>query len=226
MEMGFLLPETQTNVSPQLEWDLASSYNWSGDMWKDYWYFVANWHPLFGICFAHPAHPWKREQRLVTLVMTIAMTALLPALRAWLLHHTATSGDKEPSPEELHGPVILWLVSQWKIFTHVTIPVMLWQAALYRLSILDLYCKDRRDPCCQFLAVLVQTIRRWCFLISLVFAGMMMMTSFFMVLGRFLFVRPIATSLVQSWIAWFPIWLFLPYVGFVHSWRSEQSQGI
>merc|ERR1712232_1437031 len=100
-------------------------------------------------------------------------------------------------------------------FKHVTLPVMLWQSALYRLSILDLYCKNRQDPCCKLCTLLVQRLRRWCFYISMIFAGMMIVAALFMLIGRFLFFRPIATSLVQSWVAWFPIWMFLPYVGFV-----------
>merc|ERR1712118_317282 len=73
----------QAKPLPRLERDLANSYYWSGNPCKDYLFFVANWHPLFGTCFCHPAHPWRKGQRVIMLMVTIAFTAL-PTARLML----------------------------------------------------------------------------------------------------------------------------------------------
>lgn len=202
-------------------WDLANSYYWSGNVVRDYLFFVAQWHPLLGICYSHPAHPWSKDQRLIMLLVTVAVTTLPSARLMRILD--ASGGDDETQ-----------IATHLEIFAHITLPVMLGECALYRLAVLDLYCKGRRGPCCRVCGRLVQCMQRCCFLAALIFSGLMLFASSCLLLGSSLMggnsllggLRLIMVSCIQSWITWFPIWLVLPYVGFLHYWHIEQRQGI
>lgn len=205
----------------RFEWDLANSYYWSGNVSRDYLFFVAQWHPLLGICYSHPAHPWRKDQRLIMLLLTISFITL-PTAR--LLKILDASGKEDETQ----------VASHWEIFAHVTVPMMVWECALYRLAVLDLYCKGRKGACCRLCGKLVQCMQKCCFSVAVIFSGMMILASFCFLLGGSLLggnsmlgaLRLIVVSCVQSWITWFPVWMFLPYNGFLHYWHIEQRQGI
>lgn len=200
---------------PRLERDLANSYYWSGNVCKDYAFFIANWHPLLGICLCHPAHPWTKKQRFIMLMVTISGTTV-PTAR--LLQ------GLDPEDETLKVTTYL------NIFIHITLPVMLWESTLYRLTVLDLYCKGRRNVFCRLCVCIVRCLRRCCFWTALFFSGVMLVASS-LILGSSSdqgamvdVIRPVGVSCAQSWIFWFPIWMALPYIGFAHYWCIERRQ--
>merc|ERR1711879_537111 len=57
---------------------MGNSYYWTGVPGYDYWFYVCNWHPLLGIFFCHPNHPWSKSLRLLMFFASLAIT-MVPA---------------------------------------------------------------------------------------------------------------------------------------------------
>lgn len=212
-EVRFTCSFKKSKASPILELDLANSYYWSGSFLKDYLFFIANWHPLLSTCLCHPAHPWTKAQRLIMLMVSVSFTTL-PSAR--LLRVVAKQDG------------IAYAATHLGIFLHVTLPVMIWESALYRLAVLDLYCKGRQSPCCKLFVHCIRVVRHCCFLLASVISGLMVLGSFLILASSdapvYDALRPVAVSCMQSWILWFPIWMTLPYIGFCHYWGIERRR--
>merc|ERR1719379_2767792 len=65
-----------------LRWDLAMSYYFSGYMMWDWTFFCCQWHPILGIIFSHPNHPWTKKSRLLMWLLALQITMLPSAVLA------------------------------------------------------------------------------------------------------------------------------------------------
>jgi len=187
-----------------LRYDLATSYYWSGDFCRDYWFFVANWHPLLGIFCSHPLHPWTKSERALTFLVSCSLT-LLPS--AWLvsaLHNEPKAARKAT------------------IFAFITLPAMLLEVALYWFAISDVYFQG--SACCRPIAALVGAVKRTCFLVALLVSGANVALSLQWLGGLppERMIHPFLVSRMQSWLIWFPVWFLMPCLGFFHYWSIER----
>mmetsp|Transcript_36957 Transcript_36957/g.73139 ORF Transcript_36957/g.73139 Transcript_36957/m.73139 type:complete len:341 (+) Transcript_36957:59-1081(+) len=190
----------------QLQYDLATSYYFSGDCFRDYGFFVANWHPLLGIFCSHPLHPWKKHERFLALIVSLALTMLVPAF--FLSETRAQWSDNE---------------TKTGVFMFITLPAMLLEVALYWFAIGDSYC--RGNPCCAPVAGLIVAIKSACFIVALVIAGFASFVIYVGLGGELPskhMMQPFFTSRLHSWLLWFPVWLLMPCLGFWHYWTIEK----
>lgn len=195
----------------RIQRELIRSYYWSGSCLKDYVFFVCQWHPLLGMCFSHPAHPWNKCERFLTFVLSLCLTVLPVEL---LLH-------------EIEGNTELEKHSFWITLTMVTFPVMIFESLLYWISIGDIFCKGK-GCCCDALSKVFQCFKNCCLCFSVVLALAIAASSYqlakqYGLRGRDL-IRPTLLSRTQSWILWFPINLFVPIIGFLPVWCMEARQ--
>eukprot|EP00408_Alexandrium_pacificum_P030314 CAMPEP_0171291158 /NCGR_PEP_ID=MMETSP0790-20130122/71510_1 /TAXON_ID=2925 /ORGANISM="Alexandrium catenella, Strain OF101" /LENGTH=240 /DNA_ID=CAMNT_0011760877 /DNA_START=76 /DNA_END=796 /DNA_ORIENTATION=+ len=108
----------------KLVWDLARGRcYWTGNILRDYGFHVSNAHPLLGCFRCHEAHPYTRRERRAVLLATSALT----------LPPSAIFGVDLYNERELNT---LFLV---EVLVLVTLPIMVAQAVLDWLSVLDLY---------------------------------------------------------------------------------------
>lgn len=212
---GFEYDDERRNGVPyedELIRDLATSYYWSGHFWKDYFFFVANWHPLFGILCSHPLHPWSKLDRLGSLLVACALT-LLPSVKL--------SQATESMCEELgdHTGKCGWLTSHILIMLFITTPVMFVEVALYLFAMYsNVYCRDGRLCIC---------CKRSFFVASLAVSAVVLLVSSEMLRasGQGIseeLVHPFLVSRLQSWMVWFPLWFVMPCLGFWHYWNIER----
>mmetsp|Transcript_14862 Transcript_14862/g.42630 ORF Transcript_14862/g.42630 Transcript_14862/m.42630 type:complete len:256 (-) Transcript_14862:69-836(-) len=196
----------------RLQRELANSYYWSGNICTDFLFFVSNWHPLLGLFCSHPAHPWRKKDRLATFILSVALSFLPSALLVSVSSHTERTDVQ--------------LLSGWMVFVVVTLPIMIWEIALYWVVISDSFCKGR----CDMMLPCVSQCKKCCFMASLFVTAFLVLIAMMIVLGTrataYKVFLPVATSRVQSWIVWFPIWIFLPYLGFLHYWRIERREAL
>lgn len=195
----------------RLQRDLASSYYWSGNCCKDYMFFIANWHPLLGMCLSHPAHPWSKVERIGTFIFSCSLTLLPSAMFVYSLGK---------------GEEVQSTVDQAKLFCVVTLPVMIWEIALYWVAIGDIFCKGR-GPFCDFFSRCFTCFKHCCMCWSLGFSFIVLaITAALMLYWQAPvkdLVYPFCMSRLQSWVTWFPIMTFLPCVGFLWSWCAERK---
>lgn len=212
----------------QLYKSLANDYYWSGNCFFDWIFFVLQWHPLLGVFFCHPAHPYSKRERIAVLIFECAAT-LLPSALLVLCSEAAEKGgivDKDHEEKLSHGLILVC----------VTLPVAIVELLLYQLAIVDVYIKDRDlipswridDYCLTGLAIIARGI--FCCFVSMtifyaVFVAMLsdiIMLSTGHPVGALL--HPFVVSRLQSWILWFFIWTFLPYLGFISAWSKERRE--
>jgi len=202
------------NVSKgQLRRDLGTTYYWSGSFCRDYIFFVANWHPLFGMWCSHPVHPWSKRHRFATFVFSCAIT-MLPASVIVYMGETSDGG------------VAAQIVSKAVILLWITLPVMIWETMLYFINTADMHFEDRGYRACNFLVYGLRCVRELWTCIALA-AALVVATISLVIIAvsgapakRLL--RPLLVSRVQSWVLWFPLWFFLPFMGFLHGWTMEK----
>mmetsp|Transcript_67735 Transcript_67735/g.218859 ORF Transcript_67735/g.218859 Transcript_67735/m.218859 type:complete len:282 (-) Transcript_67735:73-918(-) len=194
----------------RLQRDLAGTYYWSGGVCTDFWFFVANWHPLVGIFLSHPAHPWSKTERIASTIFSVGFSLLPSALLV------AVSSQSDRDDVKLLGGAM--------VFVCVTLPVMIWEIALYWIAIADMFCKGRCDcilPC-------ITAFQKCCLCgsvaIALFFAILAMIIVHFAGADIYKVFYPVISSRVQSWLVWFPIWILLPYLGFAHCWYLERKE--
>lgn len=192
----------------QLQRDLLGSYYWSGNCCKDYVFFVLNWHPLLGMFFSHPAHPWSKVERIATFVFSCCLSMLPSAL---VVHFTEEAGHKD-----YEGILV---------FGMVTLPVLIWEIALYWIVVGDAFCKGKGciHNCC---AAIFRCYQKCCLCCSALFSlgifGLSLMLMELVKAPWYALLKPLAISRVQSWVTWFPIWTFLPCLGFLWGWCEER----
>jgi hypothetical protein len=193
----------------QLQRDLLGSYYWSGNCCLDYGYFICNWHPLLGIFLSHPAHPWSKVERLATFIFSCCLSMVPSALVINALQDTAAE----------RGEFFL-------VFVSVTLPVLIWEIALYWIAVGDAFCKGRGCICDCF-AEMFRMFKNCCLFFSVIFSLGVFGLSFWIMsaIGApwYMLLRPLVISRVQSWVTWFPIWTFLPCLGFLWAWCEEKK---
>jgi len=189
-----------------LQYQLAQSYYWSGNFMKDYFFFVGNWHPFFGMLLSHPYHPWTKKERFLTFFVSCSITMLPVAL--------FTKNLTQNGQSELEVVAV-----QIGIFMGITLPVMLVEVALYWLSIGDIFCKG---GCC---AEIVGGLKNCCLCVSLCISAICLLVSYVWMEGQdpVGLIKPFLISRCQSYVTWFPIWFILPCMGFAHCWSMESS---
>lgn len=188
-----------------LKWQLANSYYWSGSFCRDYFFFVANWHPLFGLFLSHPNHPWTKRERFTMLLVSFTIVMVPSAMIG--------KEFKEDSLDQF-GTIV----------TFVTIPDCVTGVILYQVSISE--TRLPRCACC--LAWLTRAM--FCFALS--FGTISTAICYFILTmdtdaspDWVLMLRPLIQGMITGWITWFPIWFLLPcQLGFISLWCAEKDE--
>jgi hypothetical protein len=205
-----------------LEAELVDSYYWSGNMLKDYIFFVRQWHPVLAICLHHKRHPYTTKMRVFVFLVTI----FCPMFPAAVLEYLSERDEGQPA-------------SWWKLELWITLPSFLLNYILYKISVMDRRCAPKIG---QDLAErMIQCVLR-------MFATLCKATCYFCV--TMTMVAPLVTFLVyqagshecgfcgwhhmfepwffsmaSSFVSWFPIHLFMPITGFLWHWNKERWEG-
>jgi len=186
----------QSEYIHSLRSDLANCYYWTGSFMQDYFFFVANWHPVIGILLCHPDHPWTKRERLQMTVISLAIT-LIPSVEI-----------AKAVPKELQLPATIM---------GVTIPDTIIGVVLYQLSIADSRC----PPCAAFWNFVNKCCMNCILVIGLISAGI----AYSLLQGTDVdlptALKPLVMGKIYSWATWFPIWFVLPCMGFAHEWYME-----
>jgi len=194
----------------RLQRDLATTYYWSGECGRDYLYFVTQWHPLLGIVFCHPNHPWTKFSRLLMFLASLAFT-MVPS--AAIAHgYGACSSLKPPTSE-------LTLLSKIDILIFVTIPDCIFGYVLYYLKTLPARCWC---SCCRRIFHFFASMGT---LSLLLFGALMSAVSFVLKhdAAWVCLLGPIFFGKLISWLAWFPLLLLAPCsMGFLSAWNREK----
>lgn len=192
-----------------LEMELANSYYWSGSLCKDYWFFVCNWHPLLGLLMSHPAHPWSKLERLATFMFSACFSLMPIALQL----QGGRRGKLKGNDAE----------AQAKLLLYVSLPLMLWEFALYWINIMDIYCRGRCFEKCG------RAFKNIILLISVAGGAFFAWIAIAVILpeadeplSRLL--GKLLNSRVQMWIVWFPLYFFAPFIGFLPVWCKEKKK--
>jgi len=189
-----------------LQYQLVKSFHWSGNFLKDLGFFICNWHPFLGMFLSHPNHPWGKRERILTFFVSCSLSLLPSALLI-----------RDMSDDGFTG-----FETQSMIFLSISLPVMIFETALYWLAVGDVFC---RGGMCQCLTWPVACVRNACFCFTLSVSSLALLLSLVTLKGDdpLLLVRPLLISRLQAYITWFPLYLFLPCVGFVHVWLMEKA---
>lgn len=181
--------------------DLCNSYYWTGNCLIDYIFFCAQWHPLLGIIFCHPNHPWSKLERIVMFLIAAEITMIPSAC-------IARSSDDD--------------VEQIFIIVFVTLPNLLAGVLLYQLSIADMRCPNLCGLCCKWTS-------RFCFVVLFLFGAMATILSY-AILHRDghndlkKIIQPWIIGQLYSLATWFPLWIIIPcQVGFLSLWCAEKD---
>jgi len=199
------VPKDATYIN-RLKSDLANSYYWTGGFCQDYFFFVANWHPLVGIFACHPNHPWSKFERLEMFLISLAIT-MVPS--AAIGAHFRNDGD---SMFRMRTPLII---------AFVTVPDIVFGVILYQLAIADSRCPNLCGCC---LDLIKKCTIVWVAIFALAATGI----SYFIlnsakVSWAALFV-PLCEGRLISFLTWFPVWLILPcQLGYLSLWCSERK---
>lgn len=197
-----------------LQRQLASSYYWSGSCSKDYGFFIVNWHPLLGMFMSHPAHPWTKVDRIATFFFSCSLSLLPISLK---MH-----SESKDEGDDRHAMNIVF------IFVGVTVPIIIWEVILYWIAIMHTYCIGRDGICCGIFGALARCFKACCMSISLLLslscAGVSSYIAARSDVPFILLIQGLIVSRFMSWFLWFPIWTFIPFFGFVATWRAEQRK--
>eukprot|EP00928_Gymnodinium_smaydae_P042588 TRINITY_DN28651_c0_g1_i1.p1 TRINITY_DN28651_c0_g1~~TRINITY_DN28651_c0_g1_i1.p1 ORF type:complete len:250 (-),score=25.75 TRINITY_DN28651_c0_g1_i1:55-804(-) len=185
-----------------LQRELANSYYWCGSCFRDYVFFVCNWHPLLGIILCHPNHPWSKMERLSMTLISLAI-CMVPS---------AVIGKSYPGHHVLSLPLTVLFVS---------IPDFVCGVILYQVSIAETRC-PALAPCFQCLTHCLMCIAfSFGLLSSLICASILhdgSSTHWATMLG------PLVYGKAISYLTWFPLWLLLPCnLGFLSLWNAEKQ---
>lgn len=194
-----------------LQPSLAQEYHWTGNCCMDYVFFVRNWHPFLGIFCSHPAHPYSKLER-IAILFVVCCLSILPAELIEL-------GFERAEDEGFFG-FGASIGKRVAVLVFVTLPVTILSTALYWCLVLD-------DLCCSFLRTCVQRGAQCCLGFALCASVAILVLSLLLAQALNVDLEAVAhTSLksqIQSWVVWFPVWTFLPCVGFLHVWCTERK---
>mmetsp|Transcript_3631 Transcript_3631/g.9935 ORF Transcript_3631/g.9935 Transcript_3631/m.9935 type:complete len:269 (-) Transcript_3631:97-903(-) len=190
----------------RLKSDLANSYYWSGNFVTDYFFFVANWHPVIGMLFCHPNHPWSKAVRTEMFIISLSIT-LVPS---------AFIGSQFTDEES-------WASSLLKtplIVGFVTIPDIVVGVILYQVVIADTRCPNLCGTC-------LDATKKCCICWVGAFAILAAVICFFIMEASpapwTKLLIPLVEGRAWSFLTWFPIWLILPcQLGYLDLWCYER----
>lgn len=214
--------------SSNLAAKLAVGYRyWSGRCCNDYLFHICNWHPLFGICCCHPAHPFTRCLRLCALFLHAVLTAELSVFICHVMEILCIDPRYESSIlcEDWEPTALpMTLVAHLLVLVLITLPLMIVRSLLETLMVLDPLCTVYRMSCLCTCLACASTCCKWCFvLLAILSAAWALFRLISTQMGNAAIdVLPFAWSLVQSWILWFPFDLCMPCCGFLHGWCYER----
>lgn len=205
----------------RLRSDLANLYWWSGNPVFDYIYFVCQWHPVLGILLSHPNHPWSKAERFGMFVISVAYSVIPSAAIAEAKIH-CMDGCKG-SALETECDIGCGGLSKTSALIGITLPNVVLGVILYQLAIADTRCPACNRGCGGALTGL----KKCCFAYTL-FIAMGLSIGAYFILKSFNapivdLARPLVYGLVMSWATWFPLFLLLPFIGFVHEWWMEKK---
>jgi len=212
MEFGFTwkLEERRgdSHFLGELQRDLAMTYYWSGEWCRDYLFFIANWHPLVGMFCSHPVHPWSKRERLATFIFSVGFS-LLPAAILAIME------NESDNKMMVH-------IASGMVFVFITLPIMLWELALYWIAVADSFCVGRCNQVVQVVVCCQKLLLSCSVFTAIVSAALSCAIVAVSSASLDRLVTGVCTSRVQSWLTWFLLMTFLPCIGFVHGWRMEQ----
>lgn len=188
----------------RLRSELANSYYWTGNCFKDYLFFVCNWHPMLGMVLSHPNHPWTKWERFLMFLISLAISIIPSAVIA--------SSLDEPA----------WISLMTIVF--VTVPNIITGVILYQLSIAD------TRQACAFCAPCLNMTKNCCMCYTL-FIGLFGTGVSYMIMTKEsknpdwdAMLNPLIMGQVYSQVTWIPLWLILPcQLGFLSLWCSEKK---
>lgn len=227
--------ENDRHTQYLVEQDLMGAVYWSGNCFKDYCFFLANWHPLLSMFMSHPKHPYSKFERMFTFFVGCALTMLPSALLVKGVTYTQTKAAETiyvvGTVATTAAPYEGGHVSTAVVLLFITLPVMIIEICLYQVAVVDAYCEDQDEkghhPICSCLKGCVHAIRGCCFCFSGCFAVTIGSLSMLVLYLNDLPFRditdPFMQSRIQSWILWLPLHLLLPCTGFLHRWCQEKK---
>lgn len=198
----------------------------SGTFCKDYCFYLVNYHPLLGMFFAHPQHPWSCKERVTTFIVSSALRLVPSAMVVWLI--MKIDDEIEDNKDVLQE----WYVDHLIVFGCVTMPVSMFEIFMYQLGVLDTWCRgrgrgSRGRQFCDCLANAMKALRIFCISFALAMALMVFAMSIIIIaateapLGSLM--KPFLLAEVQSWVVWLPLYFFMPCKGFLHRWCKERT---
>jgi len=189
-----------------------NKYLWSGIWWKDYVFFVANWHPLLAILFCHPSHPWTRLKRLGMLFFSCSFTFLIADLQL----------------RDADNKAMKWFA----LFACVTLPAMIMETLLYMIVTLPAQFEDRGGRWCGWTCSCFNRLSKWlkvyCLCKAFLLAIVMIIATVYMAADYHdsmdLLGEAVLRSRIQSAIIWFAISMVNPWSGFIVCWRAQKAK--
>lgn len=203
----------------RLRSDLASFYYWSGNPVKDYFYFVFQWHPLIGILLSHPNHPWNKAERIGMLAISIAYS-IIPSASIAETDILAVEQAKGNQAAILAAHA----ATKTSAILFVTLPNVIMGVILYQIAIADTRCpamsRSAFCSCCK-------SLKKCCFGCTFFLALINSIVAYIVLVNTNApmakLMKPLVYGLAMSWLTWFPIFLFLPFIGFIHEWCIEKK---
>jgi len=162
---------------------------YSGGIFCDYFFHIANCHPLLGICCSHPAHPYGKPERFSVLLIISALTLFASAaVTTGMLHSgepaLTTAAPLNPAvitaaPTDPANESVEFFTNKgfWVLLFAVTLPVMILQVVLEKLAVLDMYFEGYLSMqyvgpmlggCCRCIVSVVRCMKSCCFCCSLI----------------------------------------------------------
>jgi len=203
----------------RLKYDLANSYWWSGNLVKDYFFFVMQWHPLLGIFMCHPNHPWTKLHRFYMLLISAGITFPMACV-AFKAGEEAAANAPEGAEEVAREGAVKFLT----IFG-VTLPDTIIGVILYQLAIAETRC-----GCCPAAIPCAKALMKYGLYIACFFVVINLSIGYFIIGGDDSdhtledALQPLITGKVWSWATWFPLWIILPcQLGYWSLWSYEDK---
>lgn len=215
-----------------LKYDLANTVYWSGSLCKDCFFFICNWHAWVGLLMCHPNHPWKKLDRAMMQLISLAICLIPSAFIAATADHAIKELDEDPKYDGddvaavalkaaakntiLAGVPLLTIV-------FVTIPNTIYGMIMYQVAIADTRC-----PHCACFWIQCKRVL-WCWTLS---SGIICSIIAFCIVTAIagsdadwsLMLNPLLMSQVESAVIWFIILLPMPCgIGFWSRWHNEKK---
>lgn len=194
-------------------------------MTHDYCVFMCNWHPLWGLVFAHPYHPYGRRDRIFAMIVGLTEALLGAVIFA---QSRGCAGN---------------LKRDYELFRWTALPILVQDALLQRVAVLDaVLAGAQRDVAGDLAGCLAASAR--CFLSFLFIVSCFVLLLLHVIWEDFSTGRlipfshevdaraslwsrafPMWLEIVLQWhVGWLPIHFLLPGLGFFWRWKAEKRE--